>query len=399
MFVSPKMLPVALIYTPDFAVHDPGQISIEGNNLYHLVGGQQLLDPVYTLDAIQFPYQVVSPVPHPEASSRLTAALAALTDYGLAPYLTISEPEPATAAELQMVHSPEYIAKVQAVSSTGGFLAESTYLSPGSYETALLAAGAGINAVKGILSGHFTSALSLNRPPGHHAGAEYAGGFCLFNNAAIAAKYCLEGGMNRVLLLDWDLHHGNGTHDIVQHDPRIIFCSLHQFGPELYPQTGNINEIGFNGNVINLPLPAKLGDEEYWAIFQATVPALIEQAKPDIVIISAGFDGHFNDINHLYLYDPGAGFCLSAQLYHKLTSLVAEATTAIGGHYLLLLEGGYNALNLGNCLANTSAAMLGLPPVIEETLPPSKELLNNFDLEAYIATLNAVHQGNWQFSL
>jgi acetoin utilization deacetylase AcuC-like enzyme len=295
------MLPTALIYTPDFAVHDPGQIRIEGNNLYHLVAGLELLDPDYTLDNIQFPFPLVSPVPHPEASSRVTAVLAALTDFELDRRMTIVEPEPATNTDLVAAHTPEYIAKVRAVSSVGGFLAESTYVSPGSYETALLAAGAGISALQGILSGRFASALSLIRPPGHHAGREQAGGFCLFNNAAIAAKYCLEqGGMKRVFILDWDLHHGNGTQDIVQHDPRIIFCSLHQFGPQLYPETGNFGDIGTNGNIINLPLPAKLGDNEYWAVFQATVPALIEQARPDIVIVSAGEDGHFNDVNRLY---------------------------------------------------------------------------------------------------
>lgn len=393
------MLPIALIYTPSFAVHDPGQIIVKGNNLYHLVAGLELLDPDYTLDKIQFPYPVVSPVPHPEASSRLRAAYSALTEFELDRRMTVLEPEPATDAELQTAHTSEYIALVREVSSRGGFLAESTYLSPGSYETALLSAGAGITAVKGILSGRFASALSLNRPPGHHAGREYAGGFCLFNNAAIVAKYCLEkGGMKRVFVLDWDLHHGNGTQDILQHDPRVIFCSLHQFGPQLYPETGNIGDVGTNGNLINLPLPAGVGDDEYWAVFQATVPALIEQAKPDIVIVSAGFDGHFNDINHLYLYDPSAGFWLSATLYHKLTRLVAEATAAVGGHYLLLLEGGYDAVNLRLSLANTSAAMLNLPPIIKETLPPTKEMLPDFDLERYVATLNAVHLGNWKFS-
>ena len=391
------MLPIALIYTSGFAVHDPGQIIVKGNNLYHLVAGLELLDPDYTLDKIQFPYPVVSPVPHPEASSRLSAAISALTEFGLDRLMDVFEPEPATDAELMPAHTSEYITKVRAVSSRGGFLAESTYLSPGSYETALLSAGAGISAVKGILSGRFASALSLNRPPGHHAGRDYAGGFCLFNNAAIVAKYCLDsGGMKRVFILDWDLHHGNGIQDIVQHDPRIIFCSLHQFGPQLYPETGNLGDIGTNGNLINLPLPPGMGDDDYWAVFQATVPALIEQAKPDIVIISAGFDGHFNDINHLYLYDPGAGFCLSAQLYHKLTKLVAQVISAVGGHYLLLLEGGYDAVNLGLSLANTSAAMLNLPPVIEE-MPQRKEMLA-FDLEEYIATLNRVHMGNWKFS-
>lgn len=393
------MLPIALIYTPDFALHDPGQIRVEGNNLYHIVSGQDLLDPAYTLDKIQFPYPVVSPVPHPEASSRLTAALAGLIDFGLIQHMTILEPEPATEEDLRTVHTSKYIAQVRTVSDAGGFLGESTYLSPSSYETALISAGSGISAAKGILSGKMQSALCLNRPPGHHAGREKAGGFCVFNNAAIAAKYCLEkDGLERVLILDWDLHHGDGTQDIVQHDRRIVFCSLHQFGPELYPETGNFSDIGPNGNIINLPLPAHLGDDEYWAVFQSTVPALIAQARPDIVIVSAGFDGHLDDINHLYLYDPGAGLCLSAQLFYQLTSLVASSTASVGGRYLLLLEGGYDATNLCNCLANTSAAMLGLPLVIKESLPQRKEMLASFDLNAYIATLNSVHQGRWKFS-
>lgn len=392
------MLPVALIYTPEFAIHDPGQIEIEGNDFYHLLAGQKLLDPVYTLDQIQFPYPVVSPVSHPENSRRLTSAVTALKDFGLFQYMTLCEPEPATEEDLLTTHTPEYIARVQEISCVGGFLGESTYVSSGSYETALLSAGAGISAAKGILSGRFASALSLNRPPGHHAGRDRSAGFCLFNNGVIAAKYCLEkGGAERVLILDWDLHHGDGTQEVVQDDPRIIFCSLHQFGPELYPQTGNFDDIGVNGNIINLPLPAQLKDEDYWAVFQAVVPSLIAQAKPDVVIVSAGFDGHFDDINHIYLYDPGAGLCLSAQLYYQLTRLVAEATAAVGGKYLLLLEGGYDATNLGHCLANTSAAMLGLPLVIEETLPPHWKNTVDFNLEEYMVRLNAIHRGNWRF--
>lgn len=378
------MLPIAVIYTPDFVAYNPGQIKVEGNNLYHLVAGQELLDLDYTLDQIQFPYPIVSPVSHPENSRRVTSAVAALKDFGLWQQMTLCEPEPATEEDLLAAHTPEYITQVQTLSCVGGFLGESTYLSPGSYETALISAGAGISAAKGILSGHFASALCLNRPPGHPAGGGTAEGFCIFNNAVITAKYCLKkGGVERVLILDWDLHHGD--------------CSLHQYGPELYPQTGDYNDIGANGNIINLPLPAQLSDADYWAVFQAVIPTLITQAKPDIVIVSAGFDGHFNDINHLYLYDPGAGLCLSAQLYYQLTHLVAEATASVGGRYLLLLEGGYDATNLGNSLANTSAAMLDLPVVIEETLPTNLEMLTDFNLAAYIATLNSVHSGHWKF--
>jgi|GEM_PF-1788189 len=388
----------ALIYSPAFAKHDPGLIKVEGNNLYHLVAGQKLLDPVYTLDKIQYPYPYENPTYHPEAPFRSQTTFKALQDAGLTQLFSLLEPEPATKADLLRAHTPEYIAKVRTVSEKGGFLAEATYLNSASYETALLSAGAALTASRAVLSGDFSYALSLGRPPGHHAGRERAGGFCLFNNAAIAAKYCLEvNGCERVLIIDWDLHHGDGIQDIVQHDPRITFCSLHQFGPELYPESGPMDDNGLFGNIINLPLPAKIGDADYLAIFERVVPALVRQVLPDIIIVAAGFDGHSQDINQLYLYDPGAGFHLTAQIYHSLTNIVAEAAAEVASPYLVLLEGGYAEMNLGMCVANVAAAMVGLPPKFIYELSPDVDLLTSFDTAGYVSQLNKTHRGRWAF--
>lgn len=299
---------------------------------------------------------------------------------------------------LETVHTREYIRKVKEFSASGGFLAESTYLSPGSYEAAALSAGGAIAAARAVLSGQFRSAVSLGRPPGHHAGPDQGGGFCIFNNAAVAAKYCLEqGDCHRVLILDWDLHHGNGTQAVAWQEPDIIFCSFHQFGPELYPETGAVSETGPFHNIINVPLPAYIGDHPYLDIFLKIVPPLVRQCKPDIIIVSAGFDGHFNDINHLYLYDPGAGFNLTSQLYHKLTSLVARTAVETGSRYIMLLEGGYNQQNLGNCLANAMAAICELAPPVIEQLPPDSQAIIEFDPDSIISSLNREHRGYWSF--
>jgi acetoin utilization deacetylase AcuC-like enzyme len=312
--------------------------------------------------------------------------------------MRLLEPNAAQEADILLAHSPEYLEQVKAVSKTGGFLAEATYLSPESYNAALFSAGAAIFAASGVLEKRFDTALSLGRPPGHHAGIAHAGGFCLFNNAAVAAKYCLEKGLcRRVLIIDWDLHHGDGTQEIVQHDPRIIFCSLHQFGPELYPESGDLEESGTHGNIVNVPLPAKIGDEAYLEVFRAVVPNLIRQSQPDLVIVCAGFDGHFNDVNHLYLYDPGAGFCLTPALYHTLTSIVAHETAAINTPYVVILEGGYDLTNLSNSLVNTAAAMLNLPPLVSLAPYTELDMLDDFDVKGYVAKLNTAHRYRWQF--
>jgi acetoin utilization deacetylase AcuC-like enzyme len=386
---------VALIYSTEFSHHNPGLIKVEGNFLFHLVAGQELPDPFYTMDKIKYPYSFDNPTYHPETPFRPAAIYEALEEYGLIQHMALLEPHVAAIEDLFLAHTPGHLSRVQEVSDRGGSLAEATYLSPGSFEGAKLAAGAAIRAVKAVLDDGFSTALSLARPPGHHAGRDFAGGFCIFNNAAIAALYALEKlGCRRVFILDWDLHHGDGTQDIVQNDPRITFCTLHQFGPELYPEKGDFHETGSNGNIINLPLPALIGDDDYLDIFRAVVPSLIRQSRPDLIIVSAGFDGHANDINHLYLYDPGAGFNLNASLYHTLTRLVAESAAEVNAPYVVLLEGGYNLQNLRNSVANTAAAMLDFPMV---NAPPGSILARVLNTAEYLSRLQDQHAGSWDF--
>ncbi|MEI7555693.1 histone deacetylase [Candidatus Chlorohelix sp.] len=389
------MLPVGLVYSSSFEAHNPGLIRIEGKHLYHEVEGQNYLDQFYTMDKIKYPYSYQNPTHHPEMSCRATAAYNALVNSGLAQHMLLREPSSANIADLIEAHDMNYIKQVQLAD---GFLAEATYLNRESYQTGLLSAGAALTVSADLLNGVLSSALCLSRPPGHHAGRKNAGGFCLFNNAAIAAKYYLKQlGIERVMILDWDLHHGNGTQNIVSDDSRILFCSLHQFGPELYPESGDVHEIGKYGNIINLPLPAKITDGEFLSVFKRVVPILVEQWCPQIIIVSAGFDGHFNDINHIYLYDPGAGFNLTPQLYHTLTGIVACTAQDIGAKYLILLEGGYDLDNLGNSISNVAAAMLKLPPIVWQSLPLGLECYEGFEVESYIAELNKSHQGKWKF--
>ncbi|NWJ45475.1 MAG: histone deacetylase [Chloroflexi bacterium] len=392
------MLPVGLVYSSSFEAHNPGLIRVEGNNLYHEVEGQNYLDQFYTMDRIKYPYTYQNPTHHPERSNRATAAYNALVNSGLAQRMLLYEPSSANLEDLIEAHAMSYIEQVQLVSQKDRFLAEATYLNRESYQTGLLSAGAALSVSADLLNGVLDSALCLSRPPGHHAGRKNAGGFCLFNNAAIAAKHFLKQfGIERVMILDWDLHHGDGTQNIVKDDPRILFCSLHQFGPELYPESGDFHETGNYGNIINLPLPAKITDNEYLAVFKRIVPIIVAQWCPQIIIVSAGFDGHFNDINHLYLYDPGAGFNLTPQLYHTLTDIVGRAAQTIGAKYLVLLEGGYDLGNLGNSVSNVVAAMLHLPPVVRQALPPELECYEGFELESYITELNNYHLGKWKF--
>jgi acetoin utilization deacetylase AcuC-like enzyme len=396
----------ALLYSAEFARAYTGEISFEGDDLVHHVGGLALVDPIFTVSKLQYPYPLPASVPYPEQSLRITTCYEALLGFGLigpdpnrsenqfVNQFKLYEPRPAAPDELAGVHSAEYIEKVQKLSRTGGELAGATYIGTGAFEAAQLAAGAAIRAVELLAAGETNSALVLSRPPGHHASRESGGGFCLFNNAALAAVAARSFGWGKALIIDWDLHHGDGTQAIFEEDAATVYLSLHQFGPELYPESGDFHETGRGdgaGCSVNLPLPAKTGDPTYLALFKRVVPELVAQFRPDLIIVSAGFDGHFNDTIHPYVWDPGGGLSLSAQLYHTLTGLVKEcARQSCEGRYLVILEGGYNLYNLPAGLVNTAAAMLDRPALVTETIPANVPAVS-FDTEEYLARLRAHH--------
>lgn len=389
----------ALLYSAEFTRHLTGEISFQGNNLVHHVAGLELIDPVYNVAMLQYPYPLPPRVPNPEQPLRVTTCYETLLGFGLVGpewgQFKGYPPRPASLDELAEVHSTKYIQKVRQLSQTGGELAEATYMETGSFEIAQLAAGAAISAVELLGRQEATSALVLARPPGHHARRDSGGGFCIFNNAALAVRAAHRYGWGKTLVIDWDLHHGDGTQEILEEDAGAVYCSLHQFGPELYPEKGAFHETGKGageGFSVNLPLPAKTGDITYLALFERVIPALAEQFRPDLIIVSAGYDGHFNDTLNPYVWDPDGGLSLSAQLYHRLTAIVKEcAERYCASRYIILLEGGYNLYNLPAGVLNTAAAMLGQPPPVVEIVPANIPLINP-DVEDYLAQLRSYHK-------
>ncbi len=259
----------------------------------------------------------------------------------------------ATVESVTAVHTVRYVQALERFCAAGGGPIDlNTTVSVRSYEVALYAAGGLLQGVKAVLAGRVGSAFVLGRPPGHHAEPEGAEGFCLFNNVAIAARYLLDvAGLERVLIVDWDVHHGNGTQDIFYDDPRVLFFSTHQ--SPLYPGSGGPGEIGNgrgHGFNVNVPLPQSCGDEVLAYVFEYLLEPLAARFRPQFVLVSAGYDGHWRD--------PLAGLNLSARGYAALTRRVMALADRSGeGRLALTLEGGYD---LGALTASARATLLTL---------------------------------------
>ncbi|MEA5569401.1 histone deacetylase [Anabaena sp. UHCC 0399] len=270
---------------------------------------------------------------HPEKPERLTAIVNALKDAAISTQIDWREPTPALENTSVMpflvkAHSPNYINKVREIASTGGgYLDGDTPISPRSYDVALLAVSAWLDGVDAVLS-KTNPAFVLARPPGHHAESDAGMGFCLFSNAAIAALYALEQpGINRVAILDWDVHHGNGTQAIVELNPHIAYCSLHQY--PCYPGTGRATERGFHNNFLNLPLPPDSDIGAYQPLWENKVVPFFTEFQPDLLIVSAGYDALADD--------PLASINLQPNDYALFTDYCLGLTRKI----LFGLEGGY----------------------------------------------------------
>ncbi|NGZ95298.1 MAG: histone deacetylase [Nitrospira sp. WS110] len=276
---------------------------------------------------------------HPESPNRLRAIMQRLEQSGTAARLARIEPRPAEDEWITQVHTPGYVAALnRAAPATGRVsLDPDTSMSPGSLTAAYLAAGGALAAVDAIMEGQVNHVFCAVRPPGHHAEAGRAMGFCLLNNVAIAARYIQKKyGLTRVLIVDWDVHHGNGTQHSFEDDPSVLFFSTHQY-PH-YPGTGRGSERGKGageGFTINVPMEAGEGDDDYRAVFQKVLVAAADDFKPEFVIISAGFDAHTDD--------PLASMGLTEAGYAELTEIVAGiAKRHANGRILSSLEGGYN---------------------------------------------------------
>lgn len=271
---------------------------------------------------------------HPENPERLTAIVNALKAATFAEKIAWRSPTPTSANTSVMpllikAHSPAYIDKVKEIAATGGgYLDGDTPVSPRSYDVALLAVSAWLDGIDAVLS-TANPAFVLSRPPGHHAESDAGMGFCLFSNAAIAAFYALEQpGVNRVAILDWDVHHGNGTQAIVEMYPQIAYCSLHQY--PCYPGTGRATERGLHSNVLNLPLPPGSDIGVYQPLIEKKVLPFLADFQPDLLIVSAGYDANADD--------PLASINLQPRDYAMFTDSCLGITRKI----LFGLEGGYD---------------------------------------------------------
>ncbi|TET49918.1 MAG: histone deacetylase [Dehalococcoidia bacterium] len=275
---------------------------------------------------------------HVENSRRLVTAMSHLRETGVEEKLTRVPARPASMEELEMIHAPEYISYVKGkVEKGGGWLDPDTVVSPKSYEAASYAVGGGLAAVEAVVKGKVDSAFALVRPPGHHAVHDRAMGFCIFNNVAIAAKFALSRfNLKRILIADFDVHHGNGTQDAFYADPAVLYFSTHQF--PFYPGTGWLNETGTGkaeGTTVNFPMVAGWGDEEYLRAFEEVLVPVARRFQPQLILVSAGFDAHWAD--HLAMMR--ASITGIARITKVLKELAAELCQ---GRLVFTLEGGYN---------------------------------------------------------
>lgn len=286
---------------------------------------------------------------HPESPRRLQAVLSAL-EQRFAEQLPVFRPRPVAVEQLRKTHKAQVLEELRALRPDSGvaFIDDDTAMSAGSWEAALLAAGAGVDAVDAVLAGDCLRVFCAVRPPGHHATAAQSMGFCLFNNIAIAAKHARERGIDRVAIADFDVHHGNGTQDIFCADPNISYYSSHQ--SQLYPGTGDPTETGC-GNIYNVGLPSGSGSIEFRQAWAQTLLPAIAAFAPQLVLISAGFDAHY--------LDPLAGLAVTTEDFRWLSKALCDiANKSAHGRVVSMLEGGYSTKALADCaVAHVEALM------------------------------------------
>jgi acetoin utilization deacetylase AcuC-like enzyme len=290
---------------------------------------------------------------HPESPQRLMAIQQMLASFNAANRWTPLKPRRARLEELELVHDSAYIRHVeQAARFTPSYLDLDTPLSNQSYQTALLAVGGALQCVDSLCSGESRRIFAFVRPPGHHAERRSGRGFCLFNNVAIAASYARKAHkLDRIAVIDIDVHHGNGTQSCFFGDPHVLYISSHQF--PFYPGTGDFDEIGTGegkGYTVNFPLPEGTGDSTFIPIYSHIVSRILTQFSPQLILVSAGFDGHFRD--------PLGGLSLTPAGYASAAaSLILAADRECRSRICFVLEGGYNLDALKECARATLVEM------------------------------------------
>ena len=349
-----------------------------------------LYDPIFL--------EHITPENHPERPERLQRAMNVLETLNWLERdgLLLLEPRAASEDELAAVHERGYIHEVEEaarkaaeVQASGGRntqrFATDTYVSAKSYEAAIKAAGAPLTAIDAIMKGEIDNAYCLVRPPGHHAVAEAAMGFCLFNNVAVAARYAIDHyGLERVMIIDFDVHHGNGTQEIFYDEPRVLYFSTHQ--APFYPGTGQSDERGAGaaeGTTINVPLPASTGYETFEPIFRQVMAPAADRFDPQLILVSAGFDAHWDDpLGQLNL--STAGF---AQL---MKVIIEEAQFLCNGRLVLVQEGGYSLDAMAACVATCINLLLGDDAAVD-SLGQAPHMPYRINTDVLIAELRRLH--------
>jgi acetoin utilization deacetylase AcuC-like enzyme len=305
---------------------------------------------------------------HVENSRRTAAIMALLEERGLLESMS-GLPVPFDASEdLYRVHSHGYVKAVSLLDEKGGgWLDADTYVVPGSYRAALASAGAAIEVTRAVTSGQARNGISIMRPPGHHALPDRGMGFCLFANAAVAARFAqAEMGLERVLIIDWDVHHGNGTEAIFYDDPSVAYASFHQY--PFYPGTGAATDTGIGpgrGYTLNIPFPAGVDDAGYQRAFDDLVVPFARRVQPQLIIVSSGYDAHWRD--------PLAQMGLSVTGYVDLTRRARElAEDLCDGRLVVLLEGGYDLDALSYGVMGTVLALMGREAEAEDPFGPAQ---------------------------
>jgi acetoin utilization deacetylase AcuC-like enzyme len=336
----------------------------------------------YVLDEIFVQHR--APSGHPERPARAEAVRDALTAAGIASLGRRVATRPATDDELARVHAPAYLDElIRVVPGRTGWLDPDTYFSPATWDAARAAAGSTSQLALDVLSGALGQGIAVVRPPGHHATRDRAMGFCLLNNAAAAAAAARAAGAGRVAILDWDVHHGNGTQDIFWSDPDVLYLSVHQF--PFYPGTGAPTELGGPGALgatVNVGLPAGCGDAEYAAVFDHVFLPKLAAWKPDLLLISAGFDA--------FQHDPIAGMKVThagfAAMAHRLRA-AAERWSA--GRVIAVLEGGYDLDGLGGGMAAVLQAFAGPAAAMPALAPLPGHMVARAAIEGTLAAHRA----------
>ncbi len=305
---------------------------------------------------------------HPERPERLTTTLETLEEGGLLAKLDRREPAATTEEVVALVHPQAHIDRVRVLAEKGGgHLDMDTPVSARSYEAALFSAGAAVDAVSAVIKGDTDNAFCLNRPPGHHATINRGMGFCIFNNIAIGARYAQKNlGIERVLIVDWDAHHGNGVEDIFFEDDSVLYASMHQY-PH-YPGSGASSEVGAGrgkGFTINFPFPAFTGESAYLQALSEVVLPVARSFKPQLVMIAAGYDAHHADLL--------CSMQLTTESYAKMTEMLMDlADEFADGRLVATLEGGYNLSAIAASAFNTISTMSESGLLMQESGAPEE---------------------------